>query len=1004
MIQTHKPRGKSFGLKAARLCLVALLMYTAPASAKTWRILAVRVSFPVETPDEETTSGNGTFDLRTLSEVRDSLAYPFDAPPHNRTYFEAHLQALSNYYREVSSGQVDIQFDVYPREANGSYVLSTPLIDYGNGRTRQEIAERITRLFRDGIRLADQNESSLNFSQYDVFAVFHAGLGGEASQALNDIPSAFISNHDLSEFADGAIPVDNGASTITSGMLLPEAISANGRGGLNGTLARFFASQLGLPGLSDFENDLPAVGDWSLMDTGANNLIEADRFGLQPLRTGEGNALIGFLPSRPMAWSRIHLGWISPLEITRNDTVQLVAPHVKQSNLPQAVKVPISATEYFLLENRISRLSVHNRIPNIQLSQPNGVWLSSDDYDAQIPGSGILIWHIDNTVINASSETKTINSNPDFEIAFAQYRRGISLEEADGLEDIGNVSANRVIQSGIISFDAIEGGPKDPFYVGNNTVFGPGTNPNTSSNLHYPTGITIEVLSPPSDTMTVAIRFSQQQDNWPVANLPLTPRQIPRTADLNNDGQFEIFNNTLWTLSGKSSPIELNAQLDFPPAIRTLQSLSGIEWIAGHGSVQYRWQNDTLDSLVTTFVTATNLSAPPVIANFPDASVDIWGWSDGRVQWGVWNTLYAGGITIGSSVQSLAVGNITPDADNELVAITKNGQVHLIHNNNQSTQLASFAPLTLSTPAIADLDRDGDDDIAVTTSEGQLLIIGHTGILYQSDPVPGGATSSPVLADLDNDGYIEVLFGGNGKLWIFRFNGILQTGGVLSFPIKDSAGPIDAPPVLADLDKDGNTDILVGSHGGLIYGFSSTGKQMPGFPISISGPIQTSPLIDDLDKDGTLELVVFTTNGVMQLFHIEKIDSSYKGNKVVWGQLGGGPGNSGHLLQVPANQPATPSGDLLPQKSVYVYPNPIRNGDKTHIRFFVSEISTITVTIYNPIGEQVDQLTHTNPVPNTDNEIAWDVTDYASGLYICRVEASTGSKKEVRFIKAAVIK
>ena len=164
---------------------------------------------------------------------------PSTPPPHDRAYFEAHLRALANYYRNVSNGQLIIEYDVYPQDPNGSYVLDTPLIEYGNGRTRREIDERVTRLFRDGIRAADDADA-IDFSQYRAFAVFHAGLGGEASQKLNDIPSAFIYERDLSELADGAIAVNNGAFYVTSGMLLPEAISADGRGGLNGTLVRFF--------------------------------------------------------------------------------------------------------------------------------------------------------------------------------------------------------------------------------------------------------------------------------------------------------------------------------------------------------------------------------------------------------------------------------------------------------------------------------------------------------------------------------------------------------------------------------------------------------------------------------------------------------------------------------------------------------------------------------------------------------------------------------------------
>ena len=1024
--QTHSPQGIKRGVYATLLCLVVLFVHTSPIySTDTWRVLAVRVSFPPEDPDNETTSGNGTFNLGLSGdhEIDKHRIYPFDAPPHDRAYFEAHLQALSNYYRDVSNGQLEIEYDVYPRDSTGSYVLDTPLIEYGNGRTRREVNERITRLFREGIIAANATDgAAINFSQYRAFAVFHAGLGGESGQKLNDVPSAFLSAQDLIELSDGAIPVNDGTFQVTSGLLLPEAISTNGRGGLNGTLARFFASQLGLPGLSDFENDLPAIGDWSLMDTGANNLVEAPRLGLQTLpgesddssKEGFGTTLIGFLPSRMIAWSRIQLGWIEPLVVTHNDTVEIAAPNA-QSDFPQAVKVPISATEYFLIENRLSRLNVENRIPQIEFSTPHNVWLSVDDYDALIPGSGILIYHIDDTVINASTETKHINSHPDYEIAFAQYRRGIALEEADGLEDIGNISASRAIQSGIISFSSIEGAPEDPFYSGNNTVFGPNTSPNTRSNLGYETGITIEILSEPGEVMTVAIHFAQQQDNWPITGLASNTSHSPRVIDFDKDGIKEIIRGITqdfegysgWKITGEplltnNRPFEASTSMT-PVVGPVFENREGDALVYGQGTTRYfRHPDDDIAETIDFISPAPFFSTPPVIANFPEAPIDIWGWSHGVVEWGNLSPDNGGSVTLDASIQSLAVGNIDTDTDTELIAITDTNQIYLIHGNNQSDQLATFDASVIGAPAIADLDHDGVDEIAVVTKDGILNILNTNGLAFTSEPVL--AYSPPVVADLDEDGFVEVLFGGDGKLWAYRFNAVLQTGGVLSFPLKDDAGPIEAPPIIADIDNDASPDILVGTTGGLIYGLTAEGQTKPGFPLSLPGPIVSSPLIDDLDNDGTLELVVFTSNGIIQLFHLENIDPSYTGNQVIWGQLGGSPGNAGKLVQQPGETTSSSDNALLPPARTYVYPNPIRNGDQARIRFFLTELADITVAIYNPTGEKVDALQHNNPIPNTDNEIAWPVTDYASGLYICRVQASNGTRTEVRFIKAAVIK
>ncbi len=1012
----HEPQGIWEVVCAILPCFVVLFFHATPiaAQADTWRVLAVRVSFPPENPDNETTSGNGTFDLSVEGADR---VYPFDAPPHDRAYFEAHLQALANYYRDISRGQLIIEYDVYPQDPTASYVLETPLIDYGNGRTRREINARVTRLFRDGIRAADVADgATIEFSKYRAFAVFHAGLGGEAGQKLNDVPSAFIFPRDLFELVDGPISVNNGAFEVTSGMLLPEAISADGRGGLNGTLARFFASQLGVPGLSDFENDLPAIGDWSLMDTGANNQIDAARLGIQPDDPdAAGTILIGFLPSRMMAWSRMQLGWLQPLAITRNDTVEIAASG-SASDLPQAVRVPISATEYFLIENRLSRLSVENRIPQIAFSTPHNVWLSADDYDAFIPGSGILIYHIDDAVIRASNAEKHINSHPDYEIANAQYRRGIALEEADGLRDIGNVSASRIIQSGIISFSSIKGAAEDAFYIGNNAVFSPHTSPNTRSNLGYDSGITIEVLSPPGEVMTVAIRFANQQDNWPITNLN-PARLSPRVIDLDGDGIMELLRRSEFPSSGAwhitGAPYRVNS-MPFGTvyngdgssfAASTTPAIDGTRQVPifiSHraGTTRTHWRSG--DAIHDAIDPPHVFSSAPVIANFPAAKVDIWGRSDGKIEWGHFFFESTGSVALGGAIQSLGVGNIDGDLDNELVAITRSGQVHLIHAAGQSHLLAAFASPVIGSAALADLDRDGDDDIAVVTADGVLSILDAQGLAFASDPVP--AHSSPVVADIDADGFVEVLFGGQGKLWAYRFNAVLQTEGALAFPLKDDTGPIEAPPVLADIDDDASPDIFAGTRGGLLYGLTAQGHALSGFPLLLPGPIVSSPLIDDLDNDGTLELVVYTADGSAQLFHLETIDPSYTGNDIIWGQLGGGPGNAGKLLQQIGDVAAPTGTALLPAARAYVYPNPVHHGDRARIRFFLSQPAQISVAIYNPLGEKVADLAHANPMPNTDNEIAWDVTDYASGLYICRLQASDGTRTEVRFIKAAVIK
>ena len=126
-----------------RLLLASVLLaWNAAQAAQEWRVLALRVDFPAETPDEASTSGQGGFDLRPQAEALPQYLAPFDTPPHDRAYFERQLQALSRYYRVVSEGQVQIDFGVFPAEDQRAYTLSRPALYYGIGRTREQIGRR----------------------------------------------------------------------------------------------------------------------------------------------------------------------------------------------------------------------------------------------------------------------------------------------------------------------------------------------------------------------------------------------------------------------------------------------------------------------------------------------------------------------------------------------------------------------------------------------------------------------------------------------------------------------------------------------------------------------------------------------------------------------------------------------------------------------------------------------------------------------------------------------
>ena len=75
-----------------RTFAIFMMLFATDVVADGWKILAIRVHFPLEEPDELTTTGIGSFDLRSPELARSELDYvlPYDLPPHDIFYFDYH--------------------------------------------------------------------------------------------------------------------------------------------------------------------------------------------------------------------------------------------------------------------------------------------------------------------------------------------------------------------------------------------------------------------------------------------------------------------------------------------------------------------------------------------------------------------------------------------------------------------------------------------------------------------------------------------------------------------------------------------------------------------------------------------------------------------------------------------------------------------------------------------------------------------------------------------------
>ena len=184
-----------------------------------------------------------------------------------------------------------------------------------------------------------------------------------------------------------------------------------------------------------------------------------------------------------------------------------------------------------------------------------------------------------------------------------------------------------------------------------------------------------------------------------------------------------------------------------------------------------------------------------------------------------------------------ALGDLDGDGDLDLLLGTWNEGVHYYRNDGTRQQprwvqdSAATAKLPRggnATPALGDIDGDGDLDLFVGEASGEINFFRNTGdarrarfelVTETFNDIDVGRRSMPTLADIDGDGDMDLLVGAEDEgLRLWRNNGTRTDP---SF-VADSTFAIPlyamAAPAFADLDGDGDLDLVAGGlSGGLMY-------------------------------------------------------------------------------------------------------------------------------------------------------------------------------------------
>jgi hypothetical protein len=206
-------------------------------------------------------------------------------------------------------------------------------------------------------------------------------------------------------------------------------------------------------------------------------------------------------------------------------------------------------------------------------------------------------------------------------------------------------------------------------------------------------------------------------------------------------------------------------------------------------------------------------------------------------------------------------------------------------------------------PAFADLDRDGDLDLVVgndayttsaTNSGSQVAYYQNVGtntapkyILITRDLAGLRSRNlfslAPAFGDLDNDGDSDMLLGETqGFVWYFRNDAVGSAPAqftLVSQNFLNQTVGANSTPTLADVDHDGDLDLVVGERNGNLNFFRNSGTvSNPAFTlinttfgnVNVRNPLigagYATPAIADMDQNNVPDLLVGDFDGNVHLY------------------------------------------------------------------------------------------------------------------------------------------
>ncbi len=342
-----------------------------------------------------------------------------------------------------------------------------------------------------------------------------------------------------------------------------------------------------------------------------------------------------------------------------------------------------------------------------------------------------------------------------------------------------------------------------------------------------------------------------------------------------------------------------------------------------------------------------------------------------------------------------AIADLDGDGFNDIIVGTNGDFIHAYDASGNS--LAGF-PVNLAAdirtaPVVTDLTGDGTLEIIAGSLSGTMHALSSSGtVLWSHQQVPIPVLSGHSVFDYNQDGLMETAYVlPDGRVSVIDHAGNMMEG----WP-QTLATTCYSQPVIGDVDGDDIPEIILGDDSDVLYAFHIDGTLLPHYPMAQGERVHAAATVADLDLDGNMEILVGTDAG---LNVVDMPALSEAGPFWVTSR-----GNYQRTGYFPNNIVSSYSQSILPETLTLKqnFPNPFN--PTTTIEFGIPGSSMTNLTIFDLLGNEVTRLIDKN-LSAGNYSLVWQGVDHsgnqvAAGVYFARIK----SGGEEQLIKMMLLK